>query len=97
MPYRNNDRRSSSSARSGKKSGAKFGRGDDKFIMMQVGKQFLDEGDYGWKTRILFGQEESEYNWCVRDKEGVHYWFGRKLDKPRFRYHCVLQADGSFG
>lgn len=81
MPYRNNDRRSSSSsARSGnRKSGAKFGKGDDKFIMMQVGKQFLDEGDYGWKTRILFGQEESEYNWCVRDKSGVSYWFGRKL------------------
>jgi len=79
MPYRNNDRRSSSSsARSGKKSGAKFGRGDDKFIMMQFGKQFLDEGDYGWKTRILVG-DESEYNWCVRDKNGCSYWFGRKL------------------
>lgn len=82
MPYKNNDRSSrSSNNRSGgsRKSGAKFGKGDDKFIMMQVGKQFLDEGDYGWKTRILFAAEESEYNWCVRDKSGVSYWFGRKL------------------
>lgn len=64
---------------SGRNSGAKFGKGDDKWIMMQVGKQWLDEDRNGeLKTRITFG-ENNEYNWCVRDREGVQYWFGQAL------------------
>lgn len=80
MPYQNNKRSSSKAqnGKGGKKSGAKFA--NDKFIMMQFGKQYLDEGDYGWKTRIVPSTTNDEWSWCVRDRvDGsyqITYWFG---------------------
>lgn len=82
MPYQNNKRSSSKAqnGKGGKKSGAKFA--NDKFIMMQFGKQYLDEGDYGWKTRIVPSTTNDEWSWCVRDRvDGsyqITYWFGVK-------------------
>lgn len=97
MPYQNN-KRSSLKTKAGKKSGAKFA--NDKFIMMQFGKQYLDEGDYGWKTRIVPSTTNDEWSWCVREKVNnvyvVTHWFGvKKGQELLFRAIVAGQAIGT--
>ncbi len=89
MPYKNNSRKTS-----GKKTGAKK-FSNDKFIMMQVGTQFLDDGDYGQKTRILFSDRNDEWSWCVREKNQVTHWFG--VTKGRELLFRAIEAGQSLG
>lgn len=100
MPYQNNKRSSSKAqnGKGGKKSGAKFA--NDKFIMMQIGKQYLDEGDYGYKTRITPSTTNDEWSWCVREKVNnvyvVTHWFGvKKGQELLFRAIVAGQAIGT--
>lgn len=89
MPYKNNSRKTS-----GKKTGAKK-FSNDKFIMMQVGTQFLDDGDYGQKTRILFSDRNDEWSWCVREKNQVTHWFG--VTKGRELLFRAIEAGQCLG
>ena len=72
MPYKNNARKSNSRK-------TKFS--NDKWLMMQFGKQYLDEKDDCFKSRIVISEENNEWSWCIREGKEVTHWFG--VDKGR--------------
>jgi hypothetical protein len=85
MPYKNSARKTTGAK--------KFS--NDKFIMLQCGTQFLDDGDYGQKTRILFSDRNDEWSWCVREKNQVTHWFG--VTKGRELLFRAIEAGQSLG
>jgi hypothetical protein len=89
MPYKTSAKKTSV-----KKTGAKK-FSNDKFLMMQCGTQFLDDGDYGQKTRILFSTTNDEWSWCIREKATVTHWFG--VEKGRELLFRAIEAGQALG
>jgi flagellar biosynthesis GTPase FlhF len=79
----------------GKAAKGKFTKGNDKFLMMQVGKQYLDETDRGYKTRIVFSTTNDEYSWCIREGGTTTHWFG--VTKGRELLLRAIQAGAALG
>jgi hypothetical protein len=87
MPYKNSARNSSKKTTGAKKF--------DKFIMMQCGTQYLNDGSNGQTTRILFSESDDQWSWCVRDKGQVTHWFG--VEKGRELLFRAIVAGHSLG